>query len=43
MNLTRTVGAAIGLVAVLLFFASLTIQQARVSTSVTNVTPIAQK
>jgi|KBSSwiS6_1023812.scaffolds.fasta_scaffold13728_3 hypothetical protein len=29
MNVTRTVGAAIGLIAVLLFFASLTIEQNR--------------
>lgn len=38
MKLTRTVGAAIGLIAVLLFFASLTLQQGRVSTLITSVT-----
>ena len=43
MKLTRTVGAAIGLGAVLLFFASLTIQQARVTTAVTNVAAAAHK
>jgi hypothetical protein len=39
MKLTRTLGAALGLVAVLLFFASLTIQQGRISTFVTRATP----
>jgi hypothetical protein len=43
MKLTRTLGAALGLIAVLLFFASLTIQQGRVSTVVTSVSPMAQR
>ena len=43
MKLTRTIGAAIGLGAVLLFFASLTLQQGRVTTVISNVTAAAHK
>ncbi len=43
MKLTRTLGAALGLIAVLLFFASLTLQQGRVTTFITGGAPAAHK
>lgn len=38
MKFTRTVGAAIGLIAVLLFFASLTLEQNRVGSLIARAT-----
>ncbi len=43
MKLTRTIGAAIGLGAVLLFFASLTLQQGRVTTFISHVATVVHK
>jgi hypothetical protein len=43
MKLTRTVGAAIGLIAVLLFFASLTLEQNRVVSLISRATSTAHR
>ena len=43
MNITRTVGAAIGLIAVLLFFASLTIEQNRAVSLISRPTTTANR
>ena len=43
MKVTRTVGAALGLVAVLLFFASLTIEQNRVGSLIARATTTARR
>jgi len=43
MNVTRTVGAAIGLIAVLLFFASLTFEQNRAVSLISRPTTTANR
>jgi hypothetical protein len=43
MKLTRTLGAALGFIAVLLFFASLTLEQDRVASLIARATQSARR
>lgn len=43
MKLTRTLGAALGLIAVLLFFASLTLEQGRVMSLIARASSAARR